>query len=260
MSSSQQITFATGRAASALLLREMATSYGRSPGGYAWAVLEPVAGIALLSLVFAAALNAPSLGQSFPLFYATGFLPFMMFNDIVNKLASALRFSRPLLAYPAVTFMDAILARFVLNAATHLVVGLIVLGGILIIFETATILRPAPIALALAMTAALAFGIGIFNCLMLTAFPVWDRVWQIVARPLFVISGIFFILEDAPRVFRDLLWFNPLIHITAEMRRGIYATYEPSWVSPIFVFSIAIVPAVLGALLLRRHHSELLQR
>ncbi|MEL7105798.1 MAG: ABC transporter permease [Pseudomonadota bacterium] len=260
MSTGHQISFATARSTTALLLREMATSYGRSPGGYVWAVLEPVAGIALLSMVFAAAFTAPGLGQSFPLFYATGFLPFMMFNDIVNKLASALRFSRPLLAYPAVTFMDAILARFILNAATHLVVGLIVLGGIFVLFETGTILRPGPIALALSMTAALAFGIGIFNCLMLTAFPVWDRLWQIVARPLFVISGIFFVLEDVPRAFREFLWFNPLIHITAEMRRGIYATYEPGWVSPIYVFSIAIVPAVFGALLLRRHHSELLQR
>lgn len=254
------LTFATLRATSALVLREMATSYGRSPGGYLWAVLEPVAAVALLSIVFSAAFNAPSLGQSFPLFYATGFLPFLMFNDIVNKLASALRFSRPLLAYPAVTFMDAVLARFVLNAATHLVVGLIVVGAILAAFDTATILRLGPIALAVSMTAALSFGIGTFNCLMLTAFPVWDRLWQIVARPLFVVSGIFFILEDVPRIFRDILWFNPLIHITGEMRRGIYATYDPGWVSPGYVFALALLPAVLGTLLLRRHHDELLNR
>jgi capsular polysaccharide transport system permease protein len=29
----------------ALIMREMATSYGRSPGGYIWAIAEPVAGI-----------------------------------------------------------------------------------------------------------------------------------------------------------------------------------------------------------------------
>lgn len=260
MASATHLSLATPRATSALVLREMATSYGRSPGGYLWAVLEPVAAVALLSIVFAAALNSPSLGRSFPLFYATGFLPFLMFNDIVNKLASALRFSRPLLAYPAVTFMDAILARFILNFGTHLIVGLFVLGGIFVLFETATILRPEPIILAVSMTAALAFGIGTFNCLMLTAFPVWDRLWQIVARPLFVISGIFFIFEDVPRLFQNVLWYNPLIHITAEMRRGFYATYEPGWVSPAYVFALALIPAVFGLLLLRRHHSELLQR
>jgi len=252
--------FGTPRCTAALMLREMATSYGRSPGGYIWAVLEPVAAIALLSLVFSAAFQSPSLGRSFPLFYAVGFLPFVMFNDLVNKLASALRFSRPLLAYPAVTYMDALLARFLLNTGTHIVVGLVVVSGILAAFETATIIRPGPIALAVAMTAALAFGIGVFNCLMLSAYPVWDRLWQIVARPLFVISGIFFILEDVPRPFRDWLWFNPLIHITGEMRRGVYATYEPAWVSPAYVFALALVPAVLAILFRRRHHRELLNQ
>ena len=252
--------YATARTTAALMLREMATSYGRSPGGYIWAILEPVAAIALLSLVFSAAFQSPSLGRSFPLFYAVGFLPFLMFNDLVNKLASALRFSRPLLAYPAVTFMDALLARFVLNLGTHIVVGLIVVGGILVTFETATILRPGPIALAVAMAAVLAFGVGVFNCLMLTAIPVWDRLWQIVSRPLFVVSGIFFILEDVPQPFRDWLWFNPLIHITGEMRRGVYATYEPTWVNPAYVFAIGLVPAVFGLMLLRRHHRELLLR
>lgn len=252
--------FAAARTTLALMLREMATSYGRSPGGYLWAVLEPVAAIALLSLVFSAAFQSPSLGRSFPLFYAVGFLPFLMFNDLVNKLASALRFSRPLLAYPAVTFADALLARFALNLGTHIVVGLIVVSGILILFETATILRAGPIALAVAMAAVLAFGIGTFNCLMLSAFPVWDRLWQIVSRPLFVISGIFFILEDVPQPYRDWLWWNPLIHITGEMRRGVYATYAPAWVSPGYVFALGLLLAVLALLLLRRHHSELMNR
>ncbi len=260
MHSKQTLPSSSARATSALVLREMATSYGRSPGGYLWAVLEPVAAVALLSVVFSTAFHAPSLGRSFPLFYASGFLPFLMFNDVVNKLAASLRFSRPLLAYPAVTFMDAILARFILNTATHIVVGLIVISGILILFETATILRPEPIAAAVGMAAALAFGIGTLNCLLMTAFPVWERIWQIVARPLFIISGIFFLLEDVPRVFRDILWYNPLIHITAEMRRGIYATYEPAWVSPAYVCAIALVPAIIGLFFLRQHHSELLQK
>ena len=43
---------ASARAIGALILREMSSSYGRSPGAYVWAILEPVAGIALLSLVF----------------------------------------------------------------------------------------------------------------------------------------------------------------------------------------------------------------
>ena len=101
--------FASIRTIFALMLREMITTYGRSPGGYLWAVLEPAAGIALLSLVFSVGFRSPALGVSFAMFYATGMVPFVFFNDINLKVSRALLFSKPLMAYPTVTFVDAIL-------------------------------------------------------------------------------------------------------------------------------------------------------
>src|SRR5690606_15198503 len=85
------------RTVTALMLREIATTYGRSVGGYIWAILEPVLGVALLSVLFSLALRSPGLGSNFPLFYATGFLPFAMFHDLSSKTAAAIRFSRPFL-------------------------------------------------------------------------------------------------------------------------------------------------------------------
>ena len=69
--------------------------------------------IALLTAVFQGAMGntRPLIGTNFPLFYASGYLVFQMYHDIANKVATSLRFSRPLLAYPAVTFVDALLAR-----------------------------------------------------------------------------------------------------------------------------------------------------
>ena len=43
--------FATVRTSVALMLREMVTTYGRSPGGYIWAVVEPVAAATALRAV-----------------------------------------------------------------------------------------------------------------------------------------------------------------------------------------------------------------
>lgn len=127
-----------GRTVVALMLREIATTYGRSAGGYIWALLEPILqAVALLSIIFSMAFREPSLGTNFPLFYATGFLPFTMFNDITNKVAASVRYSRPFLAYPSVTFMDAMVARVILNALTHTTVIGIVLAGIYIAFQLA---------------------------------------------------------------------------------------------------------------------------
>ena len=150
--------FASTRAIVALMLREMSTTNGRSPGGYLWAVLEPVAGIALLSLVFSVAFRTPALGISFPMFYATGMLPFLMFMAINNTVAQSLKFSRPLLAYPTVTFVDALIARFLLNAMTQLMVAYIVLAGIALLFETRTTPNYTVIVQAFALTALLGAG------------------------------------------------------------------------------------------------------
>jgi len=98
----------------------MTTSYVRTPGGYLWVILEPVAGIVLLTLLFMLISRTPPLGTNFPLFYATGMLPFTMYITLSGNIANAVSFSKALLTYPAVSFMDALLARFFLTAITQL--------------------------------------------------------------------------------------------------------------------------------------------
>ena len=122
--------FRTARTIVALMLREMGSTYGMSPGGYIWAVLQPVGMVIILSLAFSLVVRAPSLGTSFILFYATGYLPFNFYADLAAKTGATLRYARALLAYPAVTFMDALLARFFLHVITNAMVFSIVISGI----------------------------------------------------------------------------------------------------------------------------------
>lgn len=250
--------FATGRAVFALMLREMATTYGRSSGGYLWAVLEPVGGIAILTMIFSLGFNAPSLGTNFPIFYATGILPFMLFNSVCNRVSTSLLFSKALLAYPSVTFLDALLARFVVNTVTQVMVGYLVFGGILMIYETRTLPDPALIAQSFALTAALALGIGTLNAYLIARFPVWQVIWSILTRPLFLISGIFFLFHAIPQPAQDFVWFNPLIHVVGMMRAGFYPTYDASYVSQGYVLALALLSFMAGLLLLRRAHRDLL--
>ena len=252
--------FGSARAISALILREMATSYGRSPGGYIWAVLEPAAGIALLSLVFAAAFRTPSLGVSFPMFYATGVLPFIMFADVQGKIAQSLMFSKQLLTYPTVTFVDAMVARFILNVMTQLIVGYIILAGCMLIFETRVTPDLAIIVQAYALAALLSLGIGILNCFLFSRFAVMQRAWSIIMRPMFIISCIFFTFESVPQQYQTFLWYNPLVHIIGLMRRGFYSTYDATYVSVPYLVGLSLVCMVAGMIFLRRYHRDILHR
>lgn len=250
--------FASLRTITALMLREMVTTYGRSPGGYLWAVLEPSAGIALLTLIFSSGFQSPALGTNFPIFYATGMIPFLMFNDLSGKVAMSLLFSRPLLAYPAVTYLDAIIARFLINMLTQILVAYITLGGILLAFDTRLLPEYTTIVAAFGLTALLALGIGTMNCYLFTRFPVWQRAWSILMRPMFIISCIFFLFETIPQPYRDILWYNPIVHIVGLVRHGFYANYDASYVSILYLLGLSLGLFMGGLLLLRRQHRILL--
>lgn len=200
--------FKTFRAVGALIMREMTTTYGRSPGGYLWAIMEPVAGIALLSIVFGLIARTPPLGVNFPIFYATGFLPFICYREMESKMSKSMKFSKSLLFYPSITYADALLARFTLTFLTQMTVFFVLTGGIMLIWETRTSVNPWLLMSGIGTTAIFGAGIGTMNCFIRAYFPIWERLWKVVNRPLFLISGILFLHESVPQPFRDYLWWN----------------------------------------------------
>ncbi|QPZ92673.1 ABC transporter permease [Thioclava electrotropha] len=253
-------SFPALRAIGALILREMSASYGRSPGGYLWALLEPIGGVALLTLFFSLTFHAPPLGASFALFYATGLLPFMLFSDVQSKVANALTYSRALLAYPTVSFVDALIARLALNALTKLVVSYLVLHGCLLMFDTRASPDPLRIFEAAGLAVLLSFGIGTLNCYLFLRAPVWQQIWSILMRPMFLISGVFFLTDQLPRWAVDTLWFNPLVHVIGYLRRSFFPTYQPDYLSAFYVIGVSLVALALGLLALRRSYRVLLAR
>lgn len=250
--------FATLRTIIALMLREMSTRYGGSPGGYAWAILEPLGGILVLAAGFSLIMHAPALGNSFILFYATGMMPFLFYNSVAGAIASSLPFSRPLLRYPSVTWMDAIIARFVLNSLTNLMVIYLLFTGILLAAKTGTVLDFGPILESLVLCALLGLGVGTMNCLLSGLYPTWTQVWSIITRPLFLASGVLNTMEQLPHSVQNILWYNPLIHIIGLMRRGFYPMYNADYVSTAYVVSVSLILSALGLVLLMRYHKDIL--
>lgn len=241
------------------MLREMSTRYGRSPGGYIWAIVEPMAAIFLLAIGFSLLIRSPSLGNSFILFYATGFIPFNIYQQISLMVARSIVFSRQLLYYPAVSWFDAVLARLILHILTGVMVSYLTMMVVFSLIETRAVLEVGPIFLAVTLTAILGFGVGVLNCVLNGLFPVWEQIWSIVTKPLFLASGVIYIYEDLPQVAQNILWYNPLIHVTGIMRTGFYPMYAPQYISVIYVIVAALIPAVFGLMLLQKHHRDIIQ-
>ena len=248
------------RAITALMLREMESTYGRQPGGYVWAILQPVGMIVIFALAFSLLVHKPPLGTSFIFFYATGFLPFDIYGTMSQKVSSALTYSRPLLSYPRVTWIDTIIARILLNALTLLMVFFIVIFGIMLLYETRATLNIGPLMTGLGMAVTIGAGVGTVNCLLIGLYPVWGIVWGILSRPLFLVSGVLFLPADMPGGIADYLYWNPLVHAIGLVRRGLFATYDAPYVSLAYGYGTGLALFAIGLIFLRAHYKTVLQQ
>ena len=246
------------RAVMALMFREMSTTYGRSPGGYIWAFAEPVGGVAMMTVVFSMFIRSPPIGDNFPLYFASGILPFMMYQSTANKVTMAIRYSKTLLTYPRVTYIDAIMARFLLSAMTEIMIALLALGGIILIYGLKLNIDYWVCTQAVLMAVSLALGIGVVNCYLTSLISIWPSVWSVLNRPLFLISGVFFLLDPLPEEARSFLLWNPLAHPIMMMRKGLFDTYDAVYASPSYVFTVSLCLGAIGMLLLQRYHSIIL--
>ena len=242
----------------ALVVREMSTRYGRSYGGYFWAIAQPLGSILLLNFVFSFTMRSPALGTNFPLFYATGVISYYFFSKISGSVSAAVSTNRGLLRYPVVSPLDAIFAKFIIDYVTMLIVGVLLIGGIVLFFRLPVTFEPLLALAGVTMAGLLGLGVGTVNCTLFGLFPTWRNIWTVATRPLFLCSGVIFIVESMPFQMRHLLIYNPILQSIALARTGFYGSYDPYYVSCPYVLGIALGLFTVGAYLLRRYEGWLL--
>lgn len=257
----QTPAFVTGfRSIVALMLREMGSRFGRKPGGYLWVFLQPLGLIVVMAVVWAMLERRPRIGNSFLMYIATGFLIVGMFKQISQLVGHGLSYSRALLEYPGVSWIDPLMARFLLNALMGLIVAILTLYGIMI-YENLNIVVDLPkVAMAFGLTLMLAFGIGCLNCVLFMRFPIWANIWSLMTAPLAIASGVLRLYEQWPPLAQQILWYNPVLHVVGLSRDGFFVQYTPSYPSVTYVVAWSLIPMTLGLLLLRRHRRALLER
>lgn len=245
------------RVVHALLLREMATRYGRSAGGYVWAVAEPVGMVAMLALVFSALTRSPPLGHSFIAFFATGYIGFAFYRSTADVAGQALLSNQPLLRFPGVHPWDAVVARLWLQALTNIAVAAIVLAGAFALSGEQVAVDPPYLAACFATATLLGAGIGCCNAVLFVDHPIWQRVHGILTRPLFLISGVFFLPETLPRDVQDALSWNPLLHLISALRRAVYPVYHARNADLLFPATLGCFTLLIGLLLLRARRGRM---
>ncbi len=237
------------RIVTAFVIREIATRYGRSPGGYVWALLEPVAFIGLMSLLLGSLGRLPALGTSFTLFYATGYLAFSMYKNMEGYLASAVSGNKALMSYPKVSPFDAVVGRFILQAMTSCVVAFVILYAATWTTNQPITIQWASIVEAIAFAWIMALGVALGNTVLFFKFPLYQKIFDIVMRPLFLLSGVFYVPSHMPHPFSDILLANPITQVVVLFREGFYVQHGDTGLDMPFLITTSAALLFVGMLL-----------
>ena len=209
-----------------LVLRETRATFGTSHFGYIWAIITPTASVAILVFIFSLINRQPPFGSSLVLFFATGILTLQFFNEFSNKLMTVFNANRALLTYPIIKDVDTLLARSLLIICTYLVIMFIFYSSLVVLGLANFPAHIEEVLFAFFSTTLLGIGFGSVNAVIASLWDTWIQIERILTRPLFFISGIFYVPSQLPPEVIEVLKWNPVLHLVEWFREGFYPNYN----------------------------------
>lgn len=150
-----------------------------------------------------------------------------MYNAIASATMNAIRSNFAILAFPPVKPMDCIAARIVLETLTMGVIWAIFYATLTMVSDTRVVVDYKALCAAFFATTLLGAGIGTFNAVISTIYPVYDRFWGMMRLPIFFSSGIFYAPSQLPARAGALMEWNPIAHCIEWVRLATQFGYHP---------------------------------
>jgi len=230
----------------ALYVRELKNRFGIFRLGYLWAIAEPVALIAVLSVIRQAFGSQDIAGVPYPLFFAAGILPYLFFQTSINQCLMAIEGNLALQNYKVVKPADGVLARFILEMLIYGISSVLIIGTMVNVWSPVSWNSTTGVFAVLGCLCMLSLG-GCF--LAAVAGPLYHeskKIVPILMRPLFFLSGIFFAADSIPVAYREILLWNPLLHVSELIRFYMFKGYESNEGSLPYLLVCSLVLLFIG--------------
>lgn len=236
----------------ALVLRETRTRFGAHQLGYLWAMIEPALWIATFYAMYAIAGREAPVGMDLISFLLTGLLPFNLFQAVTNQVSQSINGNKALLFYPQVRTLDIVVARTILESVTYASVFLIfIVAHALVVQQWPTVDDALVAIFGFALAAGMGVALGLVFCALEVLTSAAGRVRGPLLRPLFWCSGLFYTANGLPTNVRDILLYNPMLHVIEIVRDGWFPSYQARHADAGYAIAWMLCLLVLGLLLER---------
>ncbi len=208
-----------------LMIREVHCRFAGGALGYIWTFVTPVAWIVALVVSFDFLGREPGILADVPSFVATGMLPYVIFRQTVTSMGRTMATSRSLVHLGPLTISDTLFAAAVLELLNAIVIFSVIFLIIGVWYGFTPIADPLLVLGGVFLALLLGASFGRLAAVLIQLSDAAARIIPIALRPLFWISGIFFTAAELSGELRDILWFNPLLHVIEILRSGYFADY-----------------------------------
>jgi capsular polysaccharide transport system permease protein len=236
----------------ALILRETRTRYGKTRIGYLWALFEPLAHMLIFAAIFSFIGRSSPLGGSVAMLVLTGLFPYNLFSNLATQLMNAVEANKVLLSYPHVTPFDVMVSRAILEVATQV----IVFSFVLLILAVQDLWdmnvgSVIDVIMVVLVGSLLGVGLGLMNAVLAFKFPSYANIFGMILRPLYFLSGIFFVVSYMSTDIQNIMYYNPVAHLIEWFRSAMYPGYESSFLDKQYILNFTLTVVFFGLLFLR---------
>ena len=210
-----------------LIWRDVKVRYKQTLLGAAWAILKPVFGMVVFSVIFGRLAEVPTDGVAGPVFYFTGLLPWLFFQDGVSKASNSLVVGRNLVTKVYFPRMVMPLAG-VLGGAVDLGLAGVVLVAIMFIYRAP--LSPAiwTLPLFLLLTLLIAVGVGLWLSALNVAYRDIAYVTPFLLQAWMYASPVAYSATLIPEGTGQLIYgLNPMAGVIQGFRWAVLGVGQP---------------------------------
>jgi capsular polysaccharide transport system permease protein len=236
----------------ALLLRELSSRFGKSRGGFFWALVEPIAHLMVPVAIFTFIRHRIVPGVDYPVFLVYGFLPFLLFKAICLQIVNGVNNAQGLLAYRQVLLMDVFVAKAMAYAVIQGIVFIFVFVVLALLGFDVLPARPVELASVILLTVVLAFGLGLTLAAFASLMPDARKIISMLFMPLYFVSGVLCPVARFPDEVVKWMASNPVLHLVELSRVVALEGYTPTkYLSITYPVALALTATMVGLMLYR---------
>jgi ABC-2 type transport system permease protein len=252
-----------------LTLRELRSRYKRSVLGWTWSLLNPLATVAIFTVVFKYFLKAeippgdPSGLSNFAAYLLCGLLPWNYFSNSLNGSMATLVGNAGLIKKVYFPRENLVLA-FIASTLVSFLIELLVLGVILVLLGNAIWVWIPVVLLLVAIETVFIVGLGLMVAVLNAYFrDVQYLVGSILLQVLFYMTPIVYSLEGQvypqmkSQIARKLYTANPLMRFVDAFHKVLYDMRWPSLFTFVYLIVCSAISLGLGMLVFNRFEGRL---